>query len=68
MQKFAWTAFSSDEPSVEMCKELLERVHKQLERPVMEQVEAVIEPTLESTNRPYAQRLRLNTRMQRSST
>lgn len=58
----------AEEPNEDQLREFMEAVHKQLDRPVHETVEAVIEPTLESTNRPYAQRLRLNTRMQRSTT
>lgn len=46
----------------------MEQVHKHLARPVQEKVEAVVERTLETHNRPYAKHLRLNTRLLQHST
>lgn len=68
LQQLTWTVLEGDDPNDDVVKEFMGRVHKTLEKPVQEQAEAVVEPVLESTNRPYAQRLRLNTRLQRSVT
>lgn len=65
LQKFSWTVFN-DNPADDCWKKFMEQVHKHLARPVQETVEVAVEPMLETHNRPYAQRLRLNTRMLRS--